>query len=37
MIPPTFAVPNLLGPAARFQLAQRVVDRGEGYRDAVVL
>jgi hypothetical protein len=36
-VTPTFAVPDLLGRVARFQLAQRVVDRGEGYRDAVVL
>jgi hypothetical protein len=34
---PTFAVPDLLGRAARFQLPQRVSDRGEGYPDAVVL
>jgi len=34
---PTFAVPDLLGRVARFQLAERVVDRGEGYREAVVL
>ena len=31
------AVANLLGGVARFQLVKRVADRGEGYRDAVVL
>jgi hypothetical protein len=36
-ITPTLTVVDLLGRVARFQLAQRVVDRGEGYRDAVVL
>jgi hypothetical protein len=36
-VTPTLAVANLLGGVARFQLAQRVVDRGKGYRDAVVL
>ena len=36
-VTPSFAAPNLLGRVARFQLAQRVPDRGEGYRDAVVL
>jgi hypothetical protein len=36
-VTPTLAVANLLGRVARFQLAQRVVDRGKGYRDAVVL
>ena len=36
-VTPTLAVPNLLGRVARFKLAQRVVDRGEGYRDALVL
>jgi hypothetical protein len=30
-VTPTFAVPDLLGRVARFQLAQRVADRGEGY------
>jgi hypothetical protein len=34
---PTFAVADLLGCVARFQLAQCVVDRGEGDRDAIVL
>ena len=36
-VTPTLAATDLLGRVARFQLAQRVVDRGEGYRDAVVL
>ncbi len=36
-VTPTLAVADLLGRVARFQLAQRVVDRGEGYRDALVL
>jgi hypothetical protein len=36
-VTPTFAVADLLGCVARFQLAQRVVDRGKGYRDPVVL
>ena len=36
-VAPTLAVTDLLGRVARFQLAQRVVDRGKGYRDAVVL
>jgi len=36
-VTPTLAIVDLLGGVARFQLAQRVVDRGEGYRDAVVL
>jgi hypothetical protein len=36
-VTPTFAVADLLGRVARFKLAQRVADRGEGYRDAVVL
>jgi hypothetical protein len=34
---PTFAIIDLLGRVARFQLAQRVADRGKGYRDPVVL
>src|ERR1700694_1594434 len=33
---PTLAVADLLGCVARFQLAQRVVDRGDGFRNAVV-
>jgi len=36
-VTPSFAVPNLLGRVARFKLAQPVVDRGEGYRDALAL
>src|SRR4029077_5528997 len=36
-VTPTLAVAYLLGRVARFQLAQRVMDRGERYRDAVVL
>jgi hypothetical protein len=36
-ITPTLAVPDLLGRVARFQLPQRVVDRREGDRDAIVL
>jgi preprotein translocase subunit SecG len=36
-VTPSFAVANLLGRVARFKLAQRVVDRGKGYRDPVVL
>ena len=36
-VTPTLAATDLLGRVARFQLAQRVPDRGEGYRDAVVL
>ena len=36
-VTPTLAVPNLLGRVARFKLAQPVVDRGEGYRDALAL
>jgi hypothetical protein len=36
-VTPTFAVADLLGRVARLQLIQRVADRGEGYRDAVVL
>jgi hypothetical protein len=36
-ITPTIAVADPLGRVARFQLAQRVVDRRKGYRDAVVL
>ena len=36
-VTPTLAVADLLGRVARFQLAQRVVDRGERYRDAVAL
>ena len=34
---PTLTVPDLLCRVARFQLAQRVVDRREGDRDAIVL
>ena len=34
---PTPTVPDLLGRVARFQLPQRVVDRREGDRDAIVL
>jgi hypothetical protein len=34
---PTLTVADLLGRAARFQLAQRVVDRGEADRDPVML
>jgi hypothetical protein len=34
---PTLTVADLLGRVARFQLAQRVVDRRKGHRDAVVL
>jgi hypothetical protein len=36
-VTPTLAATDLLGRVARFKLAQRVVDRGEGYRDALVL
>ena len=36
-VTPSPAVANLLGGVARFQLPQRVVDRGKGYRDPVVL
>jgi hypothetical protein len=36
-VTPTLAVPNLLGRVARSQLTQRVADRREGYRDALVL
>jgi hypothetical protein len=36
-VTPTLAVVDLLRCVPRFQLAQRVVDRGKGYRDAVVL
>jgi hypothetical protein len=36
-VTPTLAVPDLLGRVARFQLAQRVVDRRKGHRDALVL
>ena len=31
------AIANLLGCIAPFQLAQRMADRGEGYRDTFVL
>ena len=36
-VTPTLAATDLLGRVARFQLAQRVVDRREGDRDAIVL
>ena len=36
-VTPSPAVANLLGGVARFQLPQRVVDRREGDRDAIVL
>jgi hypothetical protein len=36
-ITPTLAVVDLLRCVARFQLAQRVVDRRKGHRDALVL
>ena len=36
-VTPTLAATDLLGRVARFKLAQRVVDRGKGYRDPVVL
>jgi len=36
-VTPTLAIVDLLGRVARFQLAQRVVDRREGDRDAIVL
>ena len=35
-VAPSSAVTDLLGRVARFQLTQRVMDRRERYRDAVV-